>query len=638
MARLIDALDSLGARPSLAAVDGAIQSADLAPNDFAPFVKEDPVRYHRARVVRRDSYELLVMTWLPGQASVPHDHGGSICSMRVLAGCAEERTYEMGADGFVQACRSERFECGTVTSGDDAAIHSVHHAGGEGGVMVSLHVYAPPLGDFRKFLERPAPAASSVADTTRVVAVIGGGFTGSMVVANLLARAKMDGRPLRVHLVDRRGTLGEGVAYGTHELEHLLNVPAGKMSAWADRPDDFVEWMRGRGSPVGPGDFVPRMRYGDYIRDTLLQHSSRHPPGTLVLHAEEARRAQCLARGGWSVHLAHGKSIRCDQLVLATGHRPPADPLTGRWQGPRDRWIADPWQPHAVSHVEADEPVVILGSGLSAIDVLLSLHARRHRTAPVWLISRHGRLPLSHARHPVVPRNLDELVRAWEGHSKPRLRALVRSLRRAFTAEQHHPDWNWRSVVDGLRPHTQRIWGALGEAERSRFLRHVQPLWEVLRHRTAPEIGDRLAALRQAHAFEVLSGRVASVEADSRGVRLQMQVRGSHPGGATRAIQAGWIINCTGPRSSGASQADPLIGSLLHAGWVTQDQLGLGLMTDGAGCAIDAKGQVLKELLVAGTLRKAQLWESTAVPELRLQAAQVAEQCVAHGSRTVHGL
>ncbi|MFO0810403.1 MAG: FAD/NAD(P)-binding protein [Gemmataceae bacterium] len=615
---LVQRLDALGPEPSLAAIARVMESAPLTVADVADYVRIDRQSYHRALVIRRDQYEILVMTWLPGQASVPHDHTGSVCAMQIVQGDAVEGCYCIGADGYADLEYETVVREGEVTAGQDAGIHTVRNPAETGEPLVTVHVYAPPLEDFRRFVPRPAGSADErYADHTPTVVVVGGGFSGAMTAAQLLRAANTK---LRVALVERRGSVGEGIAYGTRELVHLLNVSAGRMSAWPDQPDHFVRWAEQRHGSIQAGDFLPRQWYGEYVRESLHEAARESAAAELSVVLDEVRRVARHPDGGWMVHLGRGTSLRAEAVVLAIGHRPPSDPICRMWTGPRDRFIADPWRPFAVNQVGSDQPVLILGSGLTAVDAVLSL-SQRPRTAPITLVSRHGLLPQSHAATPVPPADLSALVnRLIATPGGPRAATLARELRAAV---RERPGADWRSVVDGLRPHTATLWQALSAGERRRFLAHLRPIWEVHRHRTACHIADRLRTLLDNGSVRIVAGRVASVMATGEGVRVTLRERGSD---RLTATDVAWVINCTGPTASNSAESNPVIGSLLVHNLVRPDELSLGLETTPKGNAVGADGREVPDLFVVGTLRKPATWESTAVPELRAQAAAVGER------------
>jgi uncharacterized NAD(P)/FAD-binding protein YdhS len=623
---LVNRLDALGPDPTLVQLAQALAATKLAPADLAGYVQFNQQNYSRIPVAVRPQYELLVMTWLPGQASIPHDHAGSICVMQVVQGTAVEGCYRESADGYVDLEYETAVPGGEITGGQDAGVHAVHNPSQSGEVLVSVHLYAPPLRDFRRFVPRPKTASTLMPirrDLSPAVVIVGGGFSGSMTAAQLLHGAMKSQAGVRVALVERRGAIGEGLAYGTREPFHLLNVPAGRMSAWTDRPDDFVQWATKRHGPVRPADFLPRQWYSEYVRETLLA-AAQGAKGTCELSValDEVRRIGRHPNGGWMVHVARGASLRADAVVLAIGHRQPADPIGRNWLGSRHRLIADPWRPFAMNVVGPDDEVAILGSGLTAIDAVLSL-VKQNRRGPITLISRHGLLPQTHAPQPLPPANLtawvSQLLAAPGGI---RARLLCAKLRRRIQQETVHGG-DWRSVVDGVRPHTAALWHALSIPERRRFLAYLRPYWEVHRHRMASAVAGRFQELLDAGQIRVVAGRVESAHAEGDEVRLVVADRLTQ---RSISCRAHWVVNCTGPTASNTAEGNPAIGSLLVDGWIRPDALALGIETSEQGAAIAADGQVLPDLFVIGTLRKPALWESTAVPELRSQAAVVAER------------
>jgi uncharacterized NAD(P)/FAD-binding protein YdhS len=622
---LVSELDSLGRGPTLAALGHALQRADLTPADVAAYVQPNPRNYNRAPVVVREAYDLLVMTWLPGQASVPHDHSGSICAMHVVQGEAVEGCYHVAPDGYVDLEYETAVRRGEVVAGHDAGVHTIRNASPTAELLVTVHVYAPPLRDFRQFRPRPQPIGTHRrrdGDRRPTVVIVGGGFSGTMAAAQALRRAHEAGSAVRVALVERRGAIGEGVAYGTRESAHLLNVPAGRMSAWPDRPDDFVEWASRRYGAARPGDFLPRQWYGEYVRESLLSTAEQAGDSAqLDVVFDEVRRVARHPSGGWMVHLARETSLRAEAVILTVGHRPPSDPIGDRWSGPRTRFISDPWRPFAMNVVRPDEPAVVLGSGLTAVDAVLSLW-QQPREAPITLVSRNGLLPAVHAAAPLPPVDLSSLVsEAVAAPGGVRARSVLRLLLR-LAREVVATGGDWRSVVDGLRPHTAALWRSMAPVERQRFLARIRPFWEVHRHRMALAVAEPFRALAARGAVRVVAGRVEAARADGELVRLVVRRRGSDQ---RLEMDAAWVVNCTGPLPSNSVESNPVIGSLLVSGVLRPDELSLGIDTTNDGKAIAVDGSEVADLFVVGTLRKSTDWESTAVPELRNQAAAAAE-------------
>ncbi len=614
---LIAALDALGPNSTLVGVANALTQATLTNEDVAPYIRTTTSAYHRGRVIQRDWYELLVITWLPGQASPPHDHAGSVCALKVISGTAIEGEYTVGTDGYADLEYETTISEGQVSAGEDASVHTVRNPSTTE-LLVTVHVYAPVLRNLRRFTVRHAPKPMLKTPRQRTVAVIGGGFSGSMTAANLL-RQNFAGR---VVLIERSGTIGEGLAYGTKEPAHLLNVPAGRMSAWADRPTHFVEWLQRNDTTVEATDFVSRTVYGDYIRETL-HHESSNSATTFDVQLADVRRVARHPDGGWMVHLDRGNPVRADDVVVALGHRPPMNPLANVWHGSRHRYMIDPWQPYLIANIPDTDRVLILGSGLTAVDTVLSL-AKPGRTGSITLLSRTGLLPRPHSTTPVHAVDCTELVKTLLSNS-PNIDTMFRAIR-AEVRKQHKLGNNWRGVMDGLRPHTAALWQALNNTNRKRFLQKYRQYWEVHRHRMAPAIQAHLEELQASELVRVQAGAVAAAIATENKVNVFVRQRGTQ---SLEEKSFDWVINCTGPGPSNSAEASPVIGSLLLDGWVRPDDLLLGLDVQANGQAVGRLGEAAPGLYVVGTLRKPSLWETTAVNELRQQAASVAQQIVA---------
>lgn len=406
----------------------------------------------------------------------------------------------------------------------------------------------------------------------RTVAVVGGGCSGVLMTRELLRCSDDD-----VVLVEP-GEPGGGVAYGNAQPWHVLNSRAGAMSADPENADHFVRW-----SGAAAAEFRPRREYGRYLRE-VFDEAVAGDPGRFRLRPGRATRIVGDADGG-TVVLDDGTAVRADHVVLATGGLAAArQPL----EHPRS--IDDPWAPGVLEALPPDRPVLLVGTGLTAIDAALTLTADGRRTAPVVAVSRRGLLPLTHtaeATPPAAPA-LDDCAT---------LRDVVRAVRSAAGEAG-----DWRPVVDGMRPFLDRLWTALTPEEQDAFLRHLARAWECHRHRMAPEIAARVVALREAGLLEIRRGGVAA-----------------WPGLADYAA----VVNCAGPgRLPGA--ADPLVGGLLDTGLARVGPHSLGLDIDPAGRLVGADGRPHERLWLIGPLRRGAQWETTAVPEIRAQAHRLA--------------
>jgi uncharacterized NAD(P)/FAD-binding protein YdhS len=457
----------------------------------------------------------------------------------------------------------------------------------------------------------------SALSTPVSVAVIGAGFSGTAVALQLLRRLRYGDRLL---LLEQGARFGRGLAYGTRSGSHWLNVPAGRLGWDPDDEGGFVRWLQQRDSGFGPADFVPRMMLGDYLAASL-QEACEHARsrGVTVLRLQAAvvdgqRQAQ-----GIRLRLADGAEVLAHQVVLATGHVQLAlPPLTGaRWGEPG--LVGNPWAADALADLPEDGDVLVLGSGLTAVDMVTWLQDRGH-AGRVWLMSRRGLLPQAHrtleARPQVGLSPVHELGTGW------RLRDLVRALR-GWASQAQAEGRDWRDVMASLRSCTPALWQALSEDDRRRFLRHLTPWWDTHRHRLAPGIHRRLSAAITAGQVEVAAGRVQRIEPAARGGwQVFWQARGDT---ALRRREVAAVLNCTGATTGLARTQVPLLAAWRDQGWLCADALDLGLRVDAQHRPLARDGQAQGGLYYVGPMLKAQHWEAIAIPELRRHAAEVAQ-------------
>ncbi|NVJ21190.1 MULTISPECIES: FAD/NAD(P)-binding protein [Myxococcus] len=470
------------------------------------------------------------------------------------------------------------------------------------------------------------------------VAVVGGGASGTLLAIHLLRQARA---PFRILLVERGGQVGQGLAYSTRSQRHLLNVPAARMGAFAEEPEHFLRWLRQQTPDTEGGDFVPRLRYGQYLDSVLKESIARAPPG-VQLETQSGEVTSTREHGGLvTLTTRGGVELVARAAVLALGNASPADLRVadgGLYTSPR--YHRSPWAPGALDGIGEDDTVLLIGTGLTMVDAVLSLEERGHRGA-LHALSRHGLLPHRHPRTVLqgtyaspgirdVLRALrdtglrdDGLPALEQPHPIPvRVRALLRVLRhevrRATDAGA-----SWRAVMDALRPVTVPLWQRLDIGERRRFLRHLRAYWDVHRHRMAPDVADGLERLRTQGRLALHAARVRSFHPDDAGtVRVRVRRRGER---REEDLQVHHVVNCTGPEGDVTRHGHPLLHRLAEEGRVRPDALGLGLDTDRHGALLDANGHAGGRLFTLGPLRRGELWETTAVPEIRTQARALSE-------------
>lgn len=428
------------------------------------------------------------------------------------------------------------------------------------------------------------------------VAIVGAGFSGTLLAINLL---RHDGP--RATLIERGDAAGQGVAYGMAQPDHLLNVRAANMSAFPDRPDHFVRWLAEQGGAQGGGDFVPRATYGAYLRE-LLAGAQAAAPDRLTIVAGEA--VDC---DGGKVTLRDGRTVAADAVVLAVGNLAPQVPpgLDAVTRSPA--YVGNPWDARGTTGLRDDDRVLLIGTGLTMVDVVLTLEARGFGGRIVAL-SRRGLLPHRHA--PATPGDPPLAERPT-----PPLSALVQAVRARGQAI------GWRSAIDELRPFTQGIWAAADHDERRRFLRHLRPWWDIHRHRLAPAVADRIAALIDGGLLSVLAGKTCDAMPAGDGVDVRWRPRGDD---AVQTLHVTRIIACTGPQGDLTRTDDPLLARLQDAGRIRPDPEHLGIEVESTGRVLRADGAADEPLFAIGPMTRGAFWEIVAVPDLRRQVWDVA--------------
>ena len=431
------------------------------------------------------------------------------------------------------------------------------------------------------------------------VAIVGGGFSGAMLAARLAERG------VASSLIDRAGTFGPGLAYSTPFAKHLLNVRADRMSAVDGRPDDFVDWLRNNcPQQADPNGFAPRRLYGEYLQHRLQAVRQAHP-GMIALVTGAVAAVE-----DDGVRLSDGRVIAACAVVLATGN--PAPKTAGA--GSR-RIIADPWALTALERIGPEDSVIIVGTGLTMVDMVLWLDATG-RKGRITALSRRGLTPRVHG--------------AGHDHPRPPSAAMLtgRLSERLAEARRLASDGGWRGVFEGLAPVTARLWAEADGKVRARWLRHLRPWWDVHRHRVPAEVAGTIHRLANAGRLGIASGRVERIEAGADGVTLHWRPRdGSRRPPITESVSGQWLIDCTGPGH--AALDDPLTGPLIKSRRARLDPVGIGLDLDAGGRLLAADGSTDGRLFALGPPARAAFWETTAVPDIRKRIEDLVDRLAA---------
>ena len=449
------------------------------------------------------------------------------------------------------------------------------------------------------------------------VAIVGAGASGALTAIQLLRRAQERGEWIEIRLVDPDASTGRGVAYGTSDPSHLLNVAASRLSAVAADPDHFLRWLCTQKGVRRPDAFVPRSWFGEYVEAALVEAvTSTNARLERIAHKVteiHRRESEC------TIRLDDGTRFRSSHVVLALGSPRGPNLLLPSALLDSPRFVGDPWANGVLDRVRlGTDDVLLLGTGLTMVDVALSI-ARPDR--PLTAISRRGLLPQHHAT--VTSGRFPAPVLPGGPLSLDELQALVR----AHVACARVQGVPWQAAVDSLRGVTNEAWSRLSDGDRGNFVAGPMRAWEVARHRMAPEVGERFDQLLRSRQLRVGSGEVASATDQSDAIEIRFS------DGTTKLFGA--VINCTGAgtlRGSTGPLGD-LVGNLEYEGIVTLHSLGMGLDVDNRGRAVATDGCATPPVYVVGPLRRGAVWETTAIPEILAQADAVAHDIIASRPR-----
>ncbi|PMY64048.1 MULTISPECIES: FAD/NAD(P)-binding protein [Pseudomonas] len=448
----------------------------------------------------------------------------------------------------------------------------------------------------------------------KTLVIVGAGFSGVATAAQIM-RSGCTG--LQIILINRTRAMARGLAYGTNSPLHLLNASVGRMSALEDVPDDFLKFCKSRQHGVDNASFVTRSLYGSYLNEVLDEAERLNPSVPLLRLVAEVTHLHPNGQGA-QLNLSNGSTLKADHVVLAFGNFPPADCCNLNKTLRSQTYLHNPWEAPIPLPPDPDSAVLLLGTGLTAIDVALVLLQQGHR-GPIHLLSRRGLMPLGHL--PIATPPLPRLVYLGRG-SPRRLMAKLRQL----VKDYQHQGGDWRGVIDDLRPWVQKLWRAMDSAQQRQFLRHVQPWWDIHRHRLAPVTFQHFQQHLDSGQLVLHAGRLSNVALLGKALIVDFQRRRDQ---TTESLKVSKIINCTGPNIDIHLVDDPLVNTLREQGLISEAPCGLGILVDEQLRVQNQENQPTPWLSYVGPMLKAQYWEATAVPELRRFSFGLATRLVA---------
>lgn len=421
----------------------------------------------------------------------------------------------------------------------------------------------------------------------KTIGIVGGGASGTLAALHC---KKTLNENIQILIFEPSEKLGRGNAYAHHYDDYILNVPVNNMSVFPDHPDDFEKWILQFKPEIAQSrdwPFVPRYYFGLYLDD----HLSKMPHDHLQHIRTKVSKIDMLGRQ-YQLRLANHKSFLCDYLILATGyeheppfpHRPCLKNLTHR--------VFSSENYHHTPLSQFSGRVLILGTGLTGIDVWRKL--KQNEGLKITFFSRRGFLPLEQDLS--TPRiKFPTLF----GMSPLQILQVLRAI-------QSNHELSWVTIANHVRPQAQKIWTCWTEAEKKQFLKYLKPYWEVIRHRMPSSVFADLQKDLCEKRAEVKAGKMQKIQLDHEHFNIEYIDRKSN---TKQTFQANYIIYANGL---------PINQALLD----TEHFLpGLSLCPYGMGYV----NQSAPRLWVIGPASKGMFWENVAIPDIREQAKQIAE-------------
>lgn len=443
------------------------------------------------------------------------------------------------------------------------------------------------------------------------LAIIGAGFTGVALAAALHRYAK---EPIEILLIEQTGQFGAGDAYRTPYIWHLLNARAGEMSALEDEPNHFVQWLQtnvikylDNDQPV-PRQFVPRIFYHQYLcslvsaifQDDQSQVTLRLVPkkATDILHTRE----------GIKISLDNQQSLMADRVIMAHGNNPPAALSYSELEN--IQCIDNPWDYAALENINSHDAVMIIGTGLSMVDAVLTLHHQNHQ-GKIYAVSRRGLLPLPHSEFTNTS-HFD--TTSLTKNARRMMKTLRQEANKMIAAGE-----DWRALFSKIRPDLPIIWQSMDSVNKKRFLRHILPYWNIHRHRVHEKLHALLMSLQDKGQLEIIAGRIQAIGNQQITIKPRLQRNNID-------LSVQHIINCMGSSNTLHPEGQPLLHSLMERGEISQDVLGLGLKADHHFQLKTSDGMDLPGCYTLGPPMRGELWECVAVPEIRKQCKALVQQ------------
>lgn len=457
------------------------------------------------------------------------------------------------------------------------------------------------------------------------IGIIGGGFTGTMAAIQLIEKSV---EPCEIIIINERETFCKGTSYNPYSVRHILNVVAAKMSAFPDKPDHFLDWVMSRAEfksqdrVLIANSFLSRRLYGEYLKsnwDSAISAADAKKISVKVIDSFvidlDVSESEVL------LSLENDSKISVNKCVIATGNQIPGNPKIKNKEFYKSKnYFQNPWNIESVKNIHEDLPVLIIGNGLTMVDTVLGLLEQDFK-GEIFSVSPNGFNILPHRHSGLKYSKLSEEIK-----DNPSLYELVKLVNKHIKAVREF-GVSAEPVIDSLRPLTQKLWINFSDSEKKNFMFRLRHLWGVARHRIPLHTHDKIQQLRIESRLHILAGKIIDISESNNRIHVLYFDKKS---GKSCDLIVSRIINCTGPETDLMKVEKSFLKNCLLKGIFTQDSLKLGIRTNTESFQVlDSNGKPHMNLFTIGSSLKGELWESTAVSELRVQAERLAEKIAA---------
>ncbi len=445
----------------------------------------------------------------------------------------------------------------------------------------------------------------------KTIVIIGGGWSGTLTAIQLLENSKN----ISVKIVNSGQPFGLGIAFSTTDSEHLLNVPAGRMSAFPNKQNHFVDWLIANNYSDNnlQDQFVPRIIYGKYILE-LFNYYKSNPQLKLI----DAKATNIEKNGiNYTISLSNSSKLIADKIVLALGNFIPSSPKSNTpefFESPY--YFQNPWNEDYLKNIPLNQNILLIGTGLTMVDSVLSIK-KTVFTGKIFVVSPKGYTPAPHGKSDNYPDFYSEI--------KDRSMLEIFSTVRKHFKIAESKNISWRAVVDSLRPHVQKIWVELSDKGKQQFISHIRHVWGVARHRLPVVTHQEIFNLKESGQLEIIGGRLLDMQVINESTIVSVRLRKSSE---IRKLTVGRVINCTGPQTNYIELKDELVVNLLIGKIIFASDLKMGIQTTLTGRVLQEGSKPSNDIFAIGSLLRGVLWETTAVPEIRIQAESIAKQII----------